>query len=235
MTHHGRHRRRQALWLLVATSVAVAAVVGATWLVAAAVLDREDRVDATPSTENTFATTAAAQPAMTRALNDCRTVQRHLSPNLVAVDSAVEQWRIHIDAMRDLVAGRITLEEATAFWEATRVQGKRTLAAWQRTDAGYRAARTECAPPGTASGPNDALQACRVVQQGGEAVLAAARTTLPDWGRHIRHMDALRKGDLSATRALHLWHGMYQSGRDGVRQYDAARRDLQALPACPLV
>jgi hypothetical protein len=235
VTHHGRHRRRQALWLLVAASVAVAALVGATWLVAAAVLDRGDRVDATPSNENSLATTAAAQPAVTRALNDCRTVQRHLSPNLVAVDSAIEQWRIHIDAMTDLVAGRITLDEASAFWEATRVQGKHTLASWVTTDAGYRAARTECAPPAEGSSQNDALRACQAVQQGGEAVLAAARTTLPTWGRHIRHMDALRKGDLTPARALHLWHGMYESGRDGVRQYDAARRDLQRLPVCPLV
>jgi hypothetical protein len=235
MTHHGRHRRGHAVWLLVAASVVVTALVGATWLVAAAVLDRGDRVNATPGTKANLATTGEAQPAMTRALNDCRTVQRQLSPNLVAVDSAVEQWRIHIDAMTDLVAGRITLDEARAFWEATRVQGKHSLASWMRTDASYRAARTECAPPANGSGPNDALQACRVVQQGGEAVLAAARTTLPDWGRHIRHMDALRKGTLSPTRALHLWHGMFESGRDGVRQYDAARRDLQRLPACPLI
>ena len=240
MTHHGRHRRRHTLWLLVAAPVAVAAVVGAAWLMSPGVQDRGDRVDATRSTENKLGTTdvgatGEAQRAMTRALNDCRTVQRQLSPNLVAVDSAVEQWRIHINAMKDLVAGRINLDEATAFWEATRVQGKHSLAAWMRTDESYRAARTECLPPDTGSGPDDALQACRVVQQGGDAVLAAARATLPDWGRHIRHMDALRNGKLSPTRALHLWHGMYPNGRDGVRQYDAARRDLQQLPACPLV
>ena len=235
MAHHGRHRRQHALWLLVAAPVTVAALVVATWLVAAAALDRGDRVDATRSTGNKLGTTGEALRAMTRAVNDCRTVQRHLSPNLVAVESAVEQWRIHIDAMNDLVAGRITLDEARAFWEATRVQGKHSLAAWMRTDASYRAARTECPPPGTGSGPNDALQACRVVQQGGDAVLAAARKTLPDWDRHIRHMDALRNGNLSPTRALHLWHGMYQSGRDGLRLYDAARRDLQGLPACPLI
>jgi hypothetical protein len=223
------------VWLLVAAPVAMAALVVAAWLMSRGAQDRDDPVDATRSTETKIAATGEARRAMTRALDDCRAMQRNLSPNLVAVDSAVEQWRIHIDAMRDLVAGRITLDEATAFWEATRVQGKRSLAAWMRTDASYLAARTECAPPGTGSGPNDALQACRVVQQGGDAVLAAARTTLPDWGRHIRHMDALRNGNLSPARALHLWHGMYQSGRDGVRKYDAARRDLQGLPACPLV
>jgi hypothetical protein len=230
---HGRHRKHHAVSLLVTVAVAALAVAVVATVALTGLLSRDPPT--TTKTQRDPAAERSAEAEMTRAVDDCRLVQRHLGPDLAALEPAVAQWRTHIDAMTDLVAGRITLAEASAFWEATRATGRRSLASWQSADDRYQARGVDCGTPTTASGPVEALEACAAVQAAADALLLTARETLSDWRRHIRHMDALRSGDMSPTRALHLWHGMYPQGRDGLREYDRARRDLQDLPACPLV
>ncbi len=227
MTPHGRHRKRHVVGP-VSAAIATVAVLAGVWWVVNVPLDQDDpsRPARTP--------TASTQAAVVRATDDCRAARELFTEDVVAMHGAIQQWRIHIDAMTQLVAGRIDLAQAVAFWDSTRVEGKRSVAMWQRADGRYATERRSCAVPQGAGGTAAGLEACRQRQDAADAVLTVARRTLTDWEEHIGHMDALRAGKLDPGHALHLWDRMYERGKVALQDYDVAYRHLEQLPECPL-
>jgi hypothetical protein len=230
MTEHGRHRRRlsglRRMLVPTATAAAVVAVLGTAVL--ATSLVGADRGRRSPT-----ATAAQADTALLQATDRCRAARLQATQDLVAAGGSIQQWRLHIGAMNDLVAGKITLAQATAFWDATKVEGKRTLALWKTVDQHYRAAALTCAAPDGAPA-TQALQTCQRRQAAVDALLDAARGTLADWAEHIAQMDALRAGRITPAEALHMWHTMYQRGVVGLKAYDGAYRYYDGSPTCPL-
>ena len=236
MTHHGRHEKRDrrpvAGPLLVAVAV-VLLLAGGVWGVA-----HYSDGDEPAAQSRTHPQTPALQAALTKATDTCRTARDLFTPDVVAMEGAVQQWRIHVDAMTQLTSGKIQLNQAMAFWDSSRVEGKRTLKLFDRVDRRYAKAQTHCGAPAqsadSAGASANELQACEQRQEAVDAVLADARKTLEDWRMHINQMDALRSGKISPAHAMHMWHQMYKRGKVELAKYDDDHRRLDHVADCPL-
>jgi hypothetical protein len=224
MTSHGRHRRSHLRAVPVA--VLAAAAVGIA-LVLASLLGQDGRRAATSSgPPGSGSAPTSADPALAAS---CRSALALAERDLQAADAAMVQWRRHITAMTDLVDGKITLAQATRFWEATRVAGKRTVRSWERADAQFRRGSRSCLAAPAAQLGREA--ACQVRTSAAAVLLATERGSLRDWRRHIKQMDSLRAGRITPEHALHLWNAMYQRGLTGLRQVDEAERAFRRVPA----
>lgn len=161
---------------------------------------------------------SAATVAVRRATADCHEVFDRQTSALRAAHDSLAQWKVHVGAMNKLVAGTITLDQAQAFWNQTRVGAKRLLARY-RTDAlAFGRADAVCtgrAPGGARSEP---LRQCRqAISARGEA-LRAADTAIETWRHHVHDMEMLRMGRMSPATATKMW---LRSWRTGVKQLDA--------------
>jgi hypothetical protein len=231
MMHHGRHLKRHVAGRLAAAIVIIAVLFGT-----ALAVNANRGNDTTDRTARTHL--EAMRAAVARATDVCRSARELFTEDAVAMNGAIQQWRIHIDAMTQLTSGKIDLAQAVAFWDSTRIEGKRTLALFHRVDGRYRAAHAKCEAPTaaneSASGSTADLQACQKRQTATDAVLRDARDTLADWKMHIKDMDALRAGKLSPKHAIHMWHQMYRRGKVELARYDQDHRQLHNVPECPL-
>jgi hypothetical protein len=207
-------------------------------------LDRPDpgeRPDATaPTSTPTGTSSTAARPSPTDLLAACAGTRQAISHVLDAVGPAMTQWSTHIDAMNQLVAGKITLAQANEFWAQTRMGAHHRFDTYTARDRRLRqsGALEECPPPsagssaGSASGSSAGLTACEQAVQASARTLAAARTTLTRWGEHIRDMDRLRAGTLDPAMAQQMWLSMWRKGEAEVRAYRERDRLSSALH-CP--
>lgn len=223
MTLHGRHRKRRIAGRWAVAIAILALLLGTALLVAPSGNDRPNQ--ASRHVE-------AMQAALSRATGTCRQARDLFTDDVVAMHGAIQQWRLHINAMTQLVNGKIDLDQAVAFWNSTRVVGKRSLALWDRVDGRYLSTGASCEPPARASASK--LRACHDRQVATDLVLRDARATLADWKMHIRDMDALRAGKLGPTRAIHMWHRMYRRGKVALARYGMDHRSLAQAAECSL-
>lgn len=162
-----------------------------------------------------------APDAVTSRLNRCGEVHDAQTSLLAAVDPALDQWEVHIGAMNQLVTGALTLQQATEFWDQTRVGAARNL-------DGYRLARTEFAgrtvrcPPPTASESSPDLRACAAAVAARNRALRLADVTLATWRVHVHHMEMLRQGEMTPEEATRLWLQSWRQGDREVRAYRSA-------------
>lgn len=224
MTSHGRHRRSG----LRAAPVAVLAVAAAGLVVVLVAMLQPPDERATTSGTPTRSEAATAGNVDATVATTCRDAVALAERDMQAADRAMVQWRRHITAMTDLVEGRITLAQATQFWDATRIAGKRTVAQWQQADAEFRHGSRGCLQS-RAAGAGQAAS-CQVRTSAAAVLLATERASLRDWRRHIRQMESLRAGRITPAHALHLWNAMYQRGLAGLRQVDEAHKAFREVP-----
>ena len=136
--------------------------------------------------------------------------------------------------MNQLVAGEITLAQATAFWEQTRIEAAEKITTFTAADLEYAASDPTCETPLTADDPGvdvDVLSACEDTIEARDEVLDSARVSIQTWHHHVIDMDLLRAGTLSPERALELWR---RSWKQGVEELAAYRKQLgeTALESC---
>jgi hypothetical protein len=154
-------------------------------------------------------------------LGRCREVFEAQTPPLRAADASLTQWEIHIGAMNKLVTGAITLEQATVFWDETRLSARSLLARHNATmrDYFHRTARCPLTRPGTMTSA-EATCARSVAARG--KVLYYAAIADARWREHVRHMEMLRAGEMSADEATRLWLLNWRKGAQELRKYRAA-------------
>jgi hypothetical protein len=222
---HGRHRRRGHAAAVYTALFAVVFVLSSFWLSAGDV--GEIGVGPGGRSPMTARAVAAATGAdRGRTTDPCATRRERAAELRAAAGAAMQQWRIHVDAMNQLVAGKITLGQAQVFWESSRVEGKRDQVAWHAADAAYRGA-ADC----TGSGARAAT--CARWQQAADQLFDAARRSLTLWDEHISAMDALRAGKLKPADAERMWEQTWRRAGAGITAYDRAYRTYTAQPACP--
>jgi hypothetical protein len=135
--------------------------------------------------------------------------------------------------MNQLVAGKISLAQATAFWARTRVGAADRVAAFRSADAGYLAGSPRCETgrlPASAVSP--ALASCARSVNGRENVLARARTAIDTWHKHIEAMEMLRMGQTSPAQATRMWLKMWRMGSRQIDGYHAAVRQTRGGGSC---
>ena len=162
----------------------------------------------------------------------CASVAGALLQPLGAAGPALDQWEVHVGAMNRLVVGAITLKQATAFWNQTRVGAKGRIADFHRADRVPRRLDVTCPMHRVHTHGSPALRAC-VRQVGADRrALEAARTSVHTWEMHVADMERLRSGKLSPAAATTMWLSMWQQGVKELRDYPAAARQARHRDHC---
>jgi hypothetical protein len=162
----------------------------------------------------------------------CRQADADLRRVLLAAAPAMDQWAVHIGAMNKLVVGAITLQQATEFWNQTRVGAQRNLERFRSAMRRIPFTGVDCPDPSGLEQTSAQLHACaeRVAQE--RRAVDEARTATRTWGGHVRHMEMLRMGHMSAARASRLWLSSWRQGVAELRAYRHAARAVSASGAC---
>lgn len=254
MIQHGRHSKAKPHYWLgagIAAVLLLAVVASSRWwtadggepAAAAAGADRtpaaaaaeapfdtavDDAIDAAASGDATSDDAASddGQTAVTAAVESCRAQHAAQTPALHAAERSLQQWRTHVEAMNKLVAGEITLDQASTFWEQTRVGAADRVQRFSTDDGAYRDSDSSCPWVTDELRPGDApaLQQCRQATAARDDQLAAARVAVATWGHHVHDMERLRAGTLSPERATQLWLRSWRKGVDELDAYTATAR-----------
>jgi hypothetical protein len=171
--------------------------------------------------------TEASRPVTATPLDRCRrtaTAQRAL---LDTATPALNQWEVHIGAMNKLVSGAITLDQANAFWNQTRVGAASNVETFLAADRRYRQRGQEASCPGPreVTAASAAVSSCADAVAARDRVIRAARSSAGTWGKHVHHMEMLRSGQLSAAKATEMWLSSWQRGVHQLDRYHDALRD----------
>jgi hypothetical protein len=183
----------------------------------------QDLADALPSATqqssppSSPSAAATAEPAAD-ARSDCRALLSAESATIGRAVDALAQWRVHVRAMNKLVGGQITLAQANAFWNSTRVGAARRVARFERAEQQFHAAFDN-------SGCSGEVPArCQEAAQARGATLFAAQTAVGTWKHHVMDMEMLRMGHLSPAKATRNWLRNWKQGVAQLRDFHDARQ-----------
>ena len=205
---HGRHTRmRPHHWAAIIGTVAV--ILSLALVVAWFDRTQNNGPSATSTASSPAARRSSAAAAeASRQLRTCEAVWRAQSRTLRAADRSLEQWQVHVGAMNQLVAGKITLTQAMDFWSRTRVGAAARVARFETAAGRYATVEPRCggASAGTRpAGTSRALTACRVGVRARNRAIEAGSVAVTTWKHHIMDMEALRAGKITPQHALQMW------------------------------
>lgn len=163
---------------------------------------------------------AAAGGYVTR----CQRVYDTQTPPLQAADPAMSQWEIHIGAMNKLVTGAISLRQATAFWNQTRVGAKHRLAHYDRAQQRYAQRTVHCPEPGPAHRAQPGAERCFRAVAARRHTIRLATIALRTWKLHVHHMEMLRNGQMTPSMAEQMWLRSWRTGNRQVHDFRVAAR-----------
>jgi hypothetical protein len=189
-----------------------------------------DEPEAEP--RNDDASAPPQQPTDTRAAR-CSEGAEALEAPLGAARPALRQWGVHVDAMNDLVVGEITLQQATAFWDQTRVGAQRNVERFRKAWVALERTGVDCPAPGLLGRAPAAVRSCARLVEAELGVARTARTSIRTWDAHVHHMDMLRLGTLSPEKATEMWLSMWRRGMRDLDAYRAAARNPALEVECP--
>jgi hypothetical protein len=190
-----------------------------------------------PAAQTGGVSTTSAPTAPT-ALESCRSADAQVHQALRAAAPAMSQWEVHVGAMNKLVAGAITLRQANAFWNNTRVEARQNLDTFRSAERRATRSPVSCrhrlaAMPGMGEGNGSPrLRSCERRVAADRRVLAAADAAISTWGRHVVDMNMLRMGTMSPARATRMWLASWQEGVRQIRAYHQAERVARTSGVC---
>lgn len=162
----------------------------------------------------------------------CATGYERLRDPLEAAQASLDQWSVHVGAMNKLVVGEITLEQATEFWEDTRLGARRRLEEFDRAVGDLLLEGIDCPDPGLLAPGNVALPSCARAVRAEVVALRAAQVATATWAEHVHHMDMLRLGQMTPQQATGMWLESWKQGVRELDDYDVAVRATQRQDGC---
>jgi hypothetical protein len=220
-----------------AGALAGALMVAIAWLGAAALGSEDSPPDhdaagqaassstALPSTEDPSSAAPVNEDDSTTGLSRCREVFTAQSAPLEAAAVSLDQWEVHIGAMNKLVVGAISLQQATQFWNQTRVGASTNLKSFATAHEQFQQRTARCPVPSrTEAGASSELRACYRAIAARHQALRLATVSLDTWRHHVHHMEMLRMGEMTPQEATTLWLQSWRKGNDEVRAYREAAR-----------
>jgi hypothetical protein len=234
-THASSHRRldRPLARAFGIGALAGMVLLGLVWVTVSAVshdpasAGREDRASLTDQSLST-----TGRPPGPTPVQRCARVAGALLGPLQAAGPALDQWQVHVGAMNKLVVGAITLQQATAFWNQTRVGAKARIADFDRADQVARQLDVTCPMGRPRGGRSAALRACVQQVRADTHAVSAARTAVHTWEMHVGDMERLRSGTLSPAAATRMWLSMWQRGVRELHSFHVAARRARHHDNC---
>ena len=179
-----------------------------------------------PSSDRPDSGVPQSDSAVQLAMADCRERWQQQRLPLRAAQSSLRQWRVHVRAMNQLVAGDISLSQATAFWNQTRKGAMHRIMEFEHAESRYSDAAPGCDTNRVQATADNAFPAssrdCMRAAVAGDRVLAAAGNAITTWQHHVHHMEMLRTGQLSAAQASRMWQMSWQAGKRELVEYGRA-------------
>ncbi|MBD3924661.1 hypothetical protein IEZ26_08525 [Nocardioides cavernae] len=185
-----------------------------------------------PEPRDSDASAPPEQAADTRAAR-CSEAAAALEDPLGAARPALRQWDVHVDAMNQLVVGEITLQQATAFWNQTRLGAQRNVDRFRKAWTALERTGVDCPAPALLGPAPAALRSCSRLVEAELGAAQTAKTSIDTWDTHVHHMDMLRMGTLSPEKATEMWLSMWRRGVRDLDAYRAAARNPVLEVACP--
>jgi hypothetical protein len=134
----------------------------------------------------------------------------------LAAERTLQEWRLHIETMDELVAGKISIEDANVFWDESEHGALGRIERFKRLDADLRSSPTNC----DIEDPTGPTGACADAAQAVERTIDVARTAVDTWKHHIREMARLRAGEITEDEAIQSWHRLWRTGQVQTVRYD---------------
>jgi hypothetical protein len=216
---------RRAGWRITVLAIGLTAVVAAT-LAAVLALTGSPDTSTDQSPHPRPAPDGLPSTIDLESVAQCRTAWQAVQEVLQDAQPSMQQWEVHIAAMNKLVAGEITLAQASTFWEQTRVDARRRYDEFAFSDRRFDGPR--CAAADDSSPQAETLTTCARAVAAADSTRDAARTSLARWSRHITAMNRLRNGSLSPTMAQQMWLSTWRQGAAELRVYHQRERALAA-------
>jgi Mrp family chromosome partitioning ATPase len=226
-----RALRRHPWSAVIASALAVAIVVSTMWW-----LNHDGSTEAHDGPAARDTSPAAAPPSqeiVAAAMDECRSTWKAQGAPLEAAKKSLQQWQVHVTTMNHLVAGKITLDQASAFWERTRKQAVHRVHRFHNAENAYQAGSHSCRTPDVASTADARLAALTACQRNIERradVLRAARVAIDTWHHHVIDMNRLRAGALAPARAIRLWNKYWKQGVAELHHYRSQLRETKGQP-----
>ena len=177
-------------------------------------------------------TTTPHEHAVPTRLSRCASASRTIVSALEAARPSLDQWAVHVGAMNKLVVGEITLQQATDFWERTRLGAQRRIADFRDAMTSLRRRGVDCPSSALLAPGARALPGCVRQVEAQVGAVRAATTSIDTWDQHVQHMDMMRLGQLSPEDATRMWLSMWQQGVRDLDAYKAAAREAGRLDGC---
>jgi hypothetical protein len=225
---HGRHEKlRPHHWGVVAASAlaVVVAIGGFAWFA-------RDTPSAEP-TRQAQQTAVTIAPQTPTELERCREVWLAQGETLHTAGRSLAQWRIHIGAMNQLVAGEITLAQASRFWNTTRRGAAARIARFEVTEGAYADAAPRCTRTGEPDATDaSALTGCLRSVRARDRAIDAGVEAVASWKHHVHDMELLRTGQLSPAAATERWLASWRTGARQLDRFGTVRRAAADAGRC---
>jgi hypothetical protein len=226
--------RRQLIPAFLVGALAGIVALGVVWAATAILTDSDSGPAAIVVTRTA---TVGAKPSLQSSAGPseedrCRQADTELAGLLRAAVPAMDQWEIHIGAMNKLVVGAITLQQANAFWNQTRVGAKRNLGRFYSETRRVPFPGAGCPSPDELTEASAELESCAKHVASERHALKAADVAMGTWKKHVRHMEMLRMGMMSPATATRMWLASWRQGDQELQTYRSAERAVKASGSC---
>jgi hypothetical protein len=176
---------------------------------------------------------AAEEPTVFRTrLDRCQVAADRLAEPLRAAGPAMDQWEVHVGAMNQLVVGAITLQQASDFWESTRLGALRKIGRFDDANTTVRRAGLNCPVAQRLGQASGSLRSCVDRVTTDERTLVAARKAIRRWEHHVHDMDRMRLGLLSPAVVGKRWVADWQKGVREIAVYKSAAKAAARSGQC---
>jgi hypothetical protein len=175
-----------------------------------------------------------AAAAAAQALETCRAKVAAADEVLKQGKTGVEHWAIHIQAQKDNLAGKISVDQMKARFKKTRLAGPADLKRYDDALSAYKELDGSCERvEGADTQVATTLARCIKRSKAQPAVLRAAAAGMKDWKAHLTFMqrNALHK-EGTPSEAQATWLKQYRSAPKNINAFKKASADFEDAPSC---
>jgi hypothetical protein len=173
---------------------------------------------------------SAADPAATKALNDCRAAVRAADRTVAAAETGLKHWSEHVQAQTDANVGKITATKMDGVFKRTRLAGPDDQKRYQDAVKAADTLSASCqAPAGATASVKQKLNDCAARSQAQKPLLEAAKDGMDDWKSHLAAMQRSRMGHVHDAQGV--WLRAWRAAPPHIKAFKKADKSFDA-PAC---
>jgi hypothetical protein len=179
------------------------------------------------------ATADPASAASAKALEECQAKVAAADKVIKQGKTGVEHWAEHVQAQKDYLAGKGTVEEMKARFKKTRLKGPGDLDRYNDALSAYKDLEGSCGKVKAAESVVAAsLNKCEMRSNAQKRLMAATAAGMKDWKSHISFMqrNALHREGTPAEAAA-TWEKQYEAAPENIKAFKKATDDFKA-PDC---